>query len=496
LDAFELTELPNQRRAVFVTSTMGRGDPPGNAKAFWQFLRRKSLPSDSLKTLNFAVFGLGDSHYQKYNAMAKKLFKRLESLGARPVTELGLGDDQHPVGYDAGLDPWLVGLWRVCRVSGGFPWGEGNAFRDAGDDEGGDDASDDDGGKYAVEIVTRHAVMGAEDDGAHVDTNPPGVETLLAAKLEMDRVSNAGSPVDRKLVRGKDDWGEARIGPSDGKGLSHLTHSASLTAHTRLTLSFLSLGRRVAAVVSNTALTTETAVAQTRHVELSFATSHLTGRGDETTTNTQSNNDVTNHEYAPGDCLEVTPFAFFTRPAETETGTETETAGNGYGKCADAYGRLVVSAVSGSTVGEGDGPTTRDEKNTPTWATGIDYLLRRCGVEPCSFVKVTPAKHEENEHKFEPKVLSARSLVAGCLDIASASPRRFFYETAARFASNPDETERLVYFASPEGRDDLYKYGIRERRTVLEFLDGTAVGRFPNQAASRFRRPSLRALRP
>ena len=72
----------------------------------------------------------------------------------------------------------------------------------------------------------------------------------------------------------------------------------------------------------------------------------------------------------------------------------------------------------------------------------------------------------------------------------------FFYETAARFASNPDETERLVYFASPEGRDDLYKYGIRERRTVLEFLDGTAVGRFPNQAASRFRRPSLRALRP
>ena len=111
-------------------------------------------------------------------------------------------------------------------MSGGFPWREGNAFRDAGDDEGGDDASDDDGGKYAVEIVTRHAVMGAEDDGAHVDTNPPGVETLLAVKLEMDRVSNAGSPVDRKLVRGKDDWGEARIGPSDGKGLSHLTHSA------------------------------------------------------------------------------------------------------------------------------------------------------------------------------------------------------------------------------------------------------------------------------
>ena len=36
------------------------------------------------------------------------------------------------------------------------------------------------------------------------------------------------------------------------------------------------------------------------------------------------------------------------------------------------------------------------------------------------------------------------------------------------FASAEHEKERLQYFASPEGRDDLYQYNQKESRTVLE----------------------------
>lgn len=36
------------------------------------------------------------------------------------------------------------------------------------------------------------------------------------------------------------------------------------------------------------------------------------------------------------------------------------------------------------------------------------------------------------------------------------------------FATAEHEMERLKYFASPEGRDDLYQYNQKERRTVLE----------------------------
>lgn len=36
------------------------------------------------------------------------------------------------------------------------------------------------------------------------------------------------------------------------------------------------------------------------------------------------------------------------------------------------------------------------------------------------------------------------------------------------FATAEHEKEKLQYFASPEGRDDLYQYNQRERRTVVE----------------------------
>jgi sulfite reductase alpha subunit-like flavoprotein len=48
----------------------------------WRFLLRKDLPPGSLSKLKFTVFGLGDSSYEKFNAMAKKLTQRLLDLGA------------------------------------------------------------------------------------------------------------------------------------------------------------------------------------------------------------------------------------------------------------------------------------------------------------------------------------------------------------------------------------------------------------------------------
>lgn len=48
----------------------------------WKFLLRSDLPANSLKQLKFSVFGLGDSSYALFNAMAKKLTQRLLDLGA------------------------------------------------------------------------------------------------------------------------------------------------------------------------------------------------------------------------------------------------------------------------------------------------------------------------------------------------------------------------------------------------------------------------------
>ena len=61
--------------------------------------------------------------YQNYNTVAKKLDKRLAALGASAVCERGLGDDQHPNGYEAGLDPWLRKLWSELKLLYPLPFG-------------------------------------------------------------------------------------------------------------------------------------------------------------------------------------------------------------------------------------------------------------------------------------------------------------------------------------------------------------------------------------
>ncbi|KAJ1517291.1 NADPH-dependent diflavin oxidoreductase 1, partial [Coelomomyces lativittatus] len=74
---------------------------------FWKFLLRKSLTHHFLLGLEFTIFGLGDSSYEKYNFPARKLVKRLLQLGATTFHEKGEGDDQHPLGLEGTFQPWL-----------------------------------------------------------------------------------------------------------------------------------------------------------------------------------------------------------------------------------------------------------------------------------------------------------------------------------------------------------------------------------------------------
>lgn len=103
VDDYDGRCLPEEDTVIFVVSTTGQGDTPDSMKVFWRFLLQKSLSKQWLEGVRYAVFGLGDSGYQKFNFVAKKLDNRLLYLGATAVVERGLGDDQHPSGYDHGM---------------------------------------------------------------------------------------------------------------------------------------------------------------------------------------------------------------------------------------------------------------------------------------------------------------------------------------------------------------------------------------------------------
>ncbi|KAG8549501.1 hypothetical protein GDO81_020980 [Engystomops pustulosus] len=111
IDSYNIANLIHEHLAVFVCATTGQGDPPDNMKNFWRFIFRRNLPHNSLCQMDFAVLGLGDSSYPKFNFIAKKLHKRLQQLGANPLQAPALGDDQHDLGPDAVVDPWLSDLW-------------------------------------------------------------------------------------------------------------------------------------------------------------------------------------------------------------------------------------------------------------------------------------------------------------------------------------------------------------------------------------------------
>ncbi|KAJ2719680.1 NADPH-dependent diflavin oxidoreductase 1 [Coemansia sp. Benny D115] len=107
--------------AIFICSTTGQGDEPDNMRRFWRLLLRKSLPADALEGLQVAVFGMGDSSYDGFNFAAKRLYRRLVQLGARPLVPRGDGDDQHYLGPDGALDPWLDGLWTALEARWPMP---------------------------------------------------------------------------------------------------------------------------------------------------------------------------------------------------------------------------------------------------------------------------------------------------------------------------------------------------------------------------------------
>lgn len=85
---------------VFVVSTHGDGAHPYSLSHFWNNF--VSIP-------NFAVFGLGDSSYDKFNYCSKRLFNRL-CLNRGVGFRRGEGDEQDACGLYTGLRDWLGDL--------------------------------------------------------------------------------------------------------------------------------------------------------------------------------------------------------------------------------------------------------------------------------------------------------------------------------------------------------------------------------------------------
>ncbi|KAK3234822.1 hypothetical protein CYMTET_54937 [Cymbomonas tetramitiformis] len=345
-DSYNVENLPLESTVIFVVSTTGQGDPPESFKNFWRFLLRKSLPADSLSNLRYAVFGLGDSGYVKYNIVAKRLAKRLISLGGAELLSLGLGDDQHKSGFEGTLDPWTAKLWKGLRQHFPLPTG----LSDPDDDAPVTELS---APKYKVEWVP----MTNSTSSGQVGATPEEEAARAGALLDV---------------------------------------AGGVLASTSATDSYGPHNPYFASVLTNTRLTDEGHTQDVRHLEVDLGESGLS--------------------YAPGDSLAILP--------------------------------QIPEAL-------------------------VQQFLTRLGLDGDALVRLAKDTGGSTEE------VRVRHLVRGGLDFASAPPRRYFFEVLSHFTTSEVEQDRLQYFGSAEGRDDVYRYCNRERRSVMEILEDFPSVRLP-----------------
>jgi sulfite reductase (NADPH) flavoprotein alpha-component len=103
LAKYPVAQLAAEKHALVVTSTYGDGDPPDNAKTFWEWLSAGAAPR--LAETRFSVCALGDSNYPKFCAFGRAVDERLEQLGARRIHPRADCD----VDYEGPFQKWLNG---------------------------------------------------------------------------------------------------------------------------------------------------------------------------------------------------------------------------------------------------------------------------------------------------------------------------------------------------------------------------------------------------
>jgi sulfite reductase (NADPH) flavoprotein alpha-component len=108
-DAYPLRELKHERHLQIVISTQGDGDPPDDARGFVEFVLAKRAPR--LPELKFAVLGLGDSSYPKFNEIGRLLDARLAELGASRWLARGEAD----LDLETIATPWIEQAVALAR---------------------------------------------------------------------------------------------------------------------------------------------------------------------------------------------------------------------------------------------------------------------------------------------------------------------------------------------------------------------------------------------
>jgi len=107
---YKFKQIAQEKLLVIVTSTQGEGDPPEEAVALHKFLLSKKAPK--LEGAAFAVFGLGDTSYERFCQAGKDFDTRLAELGGERLLDRVDAD----VEYQAAAQAWRQRVVDVLKA--------------------------------------------------------------------------------------------------------------------------------------------------------------------------------------------------------------------------------------------------------------------------------------------------------------------------------------------------------------------------------------------
>ncbi len=103
-------KLSASKNLLVIVSTWGDGDPPDTATGFYKELMGDGAAKFS--NTSFSVLALGDSSYEKFCEIGKKIDRRLEELGGKRVFDRVDCD----VNYEANWETWSAGALKAFPV--------------------------------------------------------------------------------------------------------------------------------------------------------------------------------------------------------------------------------------------------------------------------------------------------------------------------------------------------------------------------------------------
>ncbi|EOV9017302.1 NADPH-dependent assimilatory sulfite reductase flavoprotein subunit [Cronobacter muytjensii] len=107
---YKFKQIAQEKLLVIVTSTQGEGDPPEEAVALHKFLLSKKAPK--LEGAAFAVFGLGDTSYERFCQAGKDFDTRLAELGGERLLDRVDAD----VEYQTAAQEWRQRVVDVLKA--------------------------------------------------------------------------------------------------------------------------------------------------------------------------------------------------------------------------------------------------------------------------------------------------------------------------------------------------------------------------------------------